>query len=242
VTSGKQDLAGQVAIVTGASSGIGAAVARDLARAGMKLVVTARREDRLKALAKETGAAWLAADVTDPELPARVLDTAVRQFGRADVVFNNAGIMDAGPVEETDVERIALMVRVNVEAAFRMAYHALVYFKREARGTLVNTTSILGTRVRPHVGWYAGTKFAMEGLTESLRMEFAGTNVRITAIQPGSTRTELQDHWEVPPASRSIKQPLVPEDIARVVRFVLEQPPHVRIPRILVMPGEQGNL
>lgn len=243
VTSTRQDLSGQVAIITGASSGIGAAVARDLAEAGMKLVVTARREDRLSALAKETGAAWVAADILDPELPTRLLDTAVREFGRADVVLNNAGIMDAGPIDTLDIERIVRMVRVNVEAAYRMAYHALMHFKRENRGTLVNTTSILGTKVRPQAGWYAGTKFAMEALTESLRMEFAGTNIRIMALEPGLTLTELQDHWEVHPrVAQNVEQPLVPEDIARIVRFVLEQPPHVRIPKILVIPGEQRNL
>lgn len=243
VASARQDLSGQVAIITGASSGIGAAVARDLAQAGMKLVLTARREDRLKALARETGAAYLAADVVDPDLPARLLDTAEREFGRTDFVLNNAGIMDAGPIDKLDIERIALMVRVNVEAAYRMAYHALMRFKRQNRGTLINTTSILGTKVRPQAGWYAGTKFAMEALTESLRMEFAGTNVRITALQPGLTLTELQDHWEVHPrVAQNVKQPLVPEDIARIVRFVLEEPPHVRIPKILALPGEQANL
>ncbi|HEX7128260.1 MAG TPA: SDR family oxidoreductase [Thermodesulfobacteriota bacterium] len=242
MASGRQDLKGQVAIITGASSGIGAAVARDLAEAGMRLVVTARREERLRALAEETGAVWLAGDITAPDLPVRLLDTALGRFGRVDVVFNNAGVMDAGPVEAMDVEQIARMVRVNVEAAFRVAYHALVYFKREDRGTLVNVSSILGTRVRPHVGWYAGTKFAVEGLTEALRMEFAGTNVRITAIQPGSTLTELQDHWPAHArGARNRKAPLLPEDIARIVRFVLEQPPHVRIPRVLAVPAEQGT-
>ncbi len=243
MASERQELKGQVAVITGASSGIGAAVARDLAQAGMKLVLTARREDRLQALAKETGASYLAADVVDPDLPGRLLTRAIGDFGRVDFVFNNAGIMDAGPIEKLDLERIVLMVRVNVEAAYRMAYTALMHFKRENRGTLINTTSILGTKVRPQAGWYAGTKFAMEALTESLRMEFAGTNVRITALEPGLTLTELQDHWEVHPrVSQNVKQPLVPGDIARIVRFVLEEPAHVRIPKILAVPGEQANL
>jgi NADP-dependent 3-hydroxy acid dehydrogenase YdfG len=242
---GRTSLEGQVAVITGASSGIGAAVARDLARAGMRLVLTARREERLKAIADEWRGrvACVAADVVDPELPRRLLDRAAAEFGRCDVVFNNAGIMDAGPIEKIDLERIVLMVRVNVEAAFRVAYEAVRLFKRQNSGYLINTTSILGTKVRPTAGWYAGTKFALEALTEALRLELAGTGVRVAALQPGLTETELQDHWEVhPKVAQNVKQPLQPEDIARVVRFLLEQPAHVRIPKVLVVPGEQANL
>src|SRR5918996_2288576 len=230
----------QVAVVTGASSGIGAGVARDLARAGMKLLVTARREERLRALAAEFDGRvrYLAADVADPELPRRLVERAVAEFGRLDVVFNNAGFMDIGTIDTIDIERIALMVRVNVEAAFRLAHEALRHFKREDPGYLINVTSILGSKVRPTTGWYAGTKHALEALTETLRMELAGTNVKITALAPGLVDTELQDRWEVhPKVALGVKAPLVPEDIARVVRFLLEQPAHVRIPKILVVPG-----
>jgi NADP-dependent 3-hydroxy acid dehydrogenase YdfG len=240
-----RSLTGQVGVITGASSGIGAAVARDLARAGMRLVLTARREDRLAAIAREfpRQVSVVAADIVDPELPGRLLERAQQDFGRVDVVFNNAGIMDAGPIEKIELDRIVLMVRVNVEAAFRLTYEAVRLFKRQNSGYLINTTSILGTKVRPTAGWYAGTKFALEALTESLRMELAGTNVRVSALQPGLTDTELQDHWEVhPKVAQNVKAPLVPEDLARVVRFLLTQPAHVRVPKILVIPGEQANL
>jgi NADP-dependent 3-hydroxy acid dehydrogenase YdfG len=243
----RTSLEGQVAVITGASSGIGAGVARELARAGMRLVLTARREERLKAIADELKGrvAYVAADIVEPELPGRLLDRATREFGRCDVVFNNAGIMDVGAIEKIDLDRILLMVRVNVEAAFRLAYEALRLFKRQDRGYLINTSSILGTKVRPTAGWYAATKHAIEALTESLRLELAGTGVRVASLQPGLVDTELQDHWEAhlrPKVALGVKAPLVPEDIARVVRFMLEQPAHVRIPKILVVPGEQGNV
>jgi NADP-dependent 3-hydroxy acid dehydrogenase YdfG len=133
------------------------------------------------------------------------------------------------------------MVRVNVESAFRMAYVAMTHFKKAGRGHLINTSSILGTKVRPTAGAYAGTKYAIEALTEALRMEFAGTGVKVSCIEPGLVLTELHDHWKVHPReSMNIKNPLRPEDVARAIRFLLEQPAHVRIPRLMIMPGEHA--
>lgn len=231
----------RVAVITGASSGIGAAVARELGRAGMKLVLTARREERLRALAAEVGeAVCIPGDVTDPALPDQLVAGAVGTFGRCDVVFNNAGFMIAAPIETIDVDEVCRMVRVNVEAAFRMAYVAVKHFKSVGRGHLVNVSSVLGTKVRPTAGAYAGTKYAVEALSEALRLELAGTNVKVSVIEPGLVITELHDRWEVHPrVAMNIQHPLEPEDIARAVRFVLTQPDHVRIARMLVVPGEQ---
>lgn len=236
------DLRGQVAIVTGASSGIGSAVAKELSQAGMKLVVTGRRDDRLQGLAAELGEALpVAGDMLSPDLPQRLVAEALGAFGRCDVVLNNAGIMEVGSVEHIDVERVCYMVRVNVESVFRMAYVALKHFRSVGRGHLVNISSILGTKVRPTAGAYAGTKYAVEALSEALRMELAGSGVKVSCLEPGLTMTELHNHWEVHPKDAlNIRQPLRPEDIARSVRFLLEQPEHVLIPKILVMPGEQA--
>jgi NADP-dependent 3-hydroxy acid dehydrogenase YdfG len=235
-------LQGQVAIITGASSGIGRGVARELDRAGMKLVLSARREDRLGKLAAELADATpFAGDITDESLPQRLIDGAVEQFGRLDVVFNNAGIMDTSPIESADVERLCANVRVNLEAATRMAYTALQHFKRTGSGYLITTSSILGTKVRPTAGVYAGSKYGIEALTEALRMEVAGTGVRVGCIQPGLVTTELQDHFEVHPREMlGMERPLDPEDIARCVRFMLEQPSHVSIPKMMVLPSEQA--
>jgi len=231
----------QVAIITGASSGIGAGLAAELHDAGMKLVMTARRADRLRELAEELGECEVvAADIADEATPQLLIDRAVERFGRLDVVFNSAGVMFAGTIEDVDIEQMCRMVRVNSEAATRMAYTALKYFKNTGSGHLVNVSSILGTKVRPGTGVYAGTKYAIEALSEALRMEVAKTDIKVSVIEPGVVETELQDHFPVHPKEiLGISQPLQPADIARCVRFVLEQPPHVRIPVMMVLPGEQ---
>lgn len=230
----------QVAIITGASSGIGEAVARDLHEAGMKLLITAQRQDRLAALAGElSGAQFIAGDITEPALPQRLIDHALETFGQCDVVLNNAGVIEATTIAEADVDRICRMVRINVEAAFRLAYLALKHFVKAGCGHLVNTSSILGTKTRPTVGAYAGTKHAIEALSESLRMELAGSDVKVSCVEPGVVMTDLHRDWPQHPTQMfNIKAPLVPADIARCVRFILEQPAHVRIPRMMVLPGE----
>jgi NADP-dependent 3-hydroxy acid dehydrogenase YdfG len=231
----------QVAVITGASSGIGAASARELAGAGMKLVLTARRAERLEALAGELPEAVAhPGDVLDPQLPQALIDLAVGRFGRCDVVLNNAGFMLAGQIETIDIEEVCRMARVNVEAAYRMAYTALRHFKKAGTGHLVNTSSVLGTKTRPGAGAYAGTKYAIEALSEDLRMEVAGSGVKISCVEPGIVLTELHDKFEVHPrVSMGIQAPLGPDDIARCIRFMLEQPAHVNIPRLMVLPAEQ---
>ncbi len=234
------DLAGRSAIVTGASSGIGSAVARELSAAGMRLLLTARRRDRLEQLAAELGESRvLAADVTDPALPDALLGAAVDAFGGCDVLVNNAGILEIGAVDSIDLDRMCRMVRVNVEAAFRLAYSAVRHFRQAGSGHLVNVSSVLGTKTRPTAGAYAGTKFAVEALSEALRLELAGSGVRVSVVAPGMVMTELHDHLPTHPAEQlGIRKPLQPEDVARSVRYVLEQPEHVHVGRLLVLPFE----
>jgi len=235
------DLKDKVAIITGASSGIGRAVARNLNEAGVKFILTGRREDRLTELKDELEhAAILTGDISQDGMPQSLLANALDTFGRCDIVFNNAGIIKAGSIDEIDIEAMCYMVRVNVEAAFRMAYVAVKHFKSTGSGYLLNTSSVLGTKVRPTAGAYAGTKFAIEALTEALRLELAKTNIAVSCVEPGLVQTDLHREWPVPPAqSLNIPRPLQPEDIARVVRFILEQPDHVRLPRILAVPSDQ---
>ncbi len=235
------ELEDKVAIITGASSGIGRAVAHNLNETGVKLILTGRRENRLVELKGELKhAAILPGDISQDEMPQSLLDMALATFGRCDIVFNNAGTITVGSIDEIDIENMCYMVRVNVEAAFRMAYVAVKHFKSIGSGFLVNTSSVLGTKVRPSAGAYAGTKFAIEALTEALRLELTKTNIGVACIEPGLVQTELHREWPVPPAqSLNIPRPLQPEDIARVVRFILEQPDHVRLPRILAVPADQ---
>lgn len=232
----------KVAIVTGASSGIGEAVARELRRAGMRLVLAARREPALRKLADELGeCAIVAGDVADPAVPQKLVDAALSRFGRLDVVFNNAGVMIVGGVRELDLDAACAMVRTNVEAVYRLGILALRHMLDQKSGHLVNVSSTLGLKVRPTTGCYAGTKFAVEAFSEDLRMQCAGTGVRVSVIEPGLTATHLQDHFaQHPSEAMGIGRMVAPEDIARAVRFVLEQPAHVTIPKLLMQPAEQA--
>ncbi len=234
-------LAGQVAIITGAGSGIGASIARALAGEGMRLVLNGRRAEPIEALAKELGdAIALPGDVVDSATAPGLLERALTEFGRLDVALNNAGMIALGPIESLDLDRMAAMVRVNVEAAFRFAYTVLRHFKSQDQGHLINTSSILGTTVRAHAGAYAGTKHALEAMTHAVRLELARTNVRLTNIQPGLVLTGLHRHMERhPKEALGIEAPLAPEDVARAVLFVLREPSHVRVSSIQLMPRGQ---
>jgi len=237
------ELSGAVGIITGASSGIGWATSKVLSEAGARLVVTARREEVLDRLVGELAgeAVAVAGDVTDPALPQTLIDRAVSTFGRLNFVFSNAGMMNIGTVDEISDDAMTSMIRTNVEGAVRLGYAAMKVFKSQGHGDLITTSSILGMKVRPTVGVYAGTKYAIEAMTESWRMELAGTGVRAMVIEPGYTLTDLQSHWkpEQKAMLKSITQPVQPADIARAVKFMLEQPPHVIIPRLLMVPAEQ---
>ena len=237
------DLSHAVGIISGASSGIGLATARLLSRARGQAGADRARADRLEQLAGElkSEAVTLAGDIADPALPQALVDKAIESFARLDFVFNNAGIMNIGSVEQYDDQAMTDMIRVNVEAAVRMAYTAVRVFRGQGRGDLITTSSILGMKVRPTVGVYAGTKYAVEAFSESLRLELAGTGVRVMVIEPGYTETDLQEHWsdEQKAALKAITKPVQPEEIAKAVQFMLEQPDHVVIPRLLMVPAEQ---
>ncbi len=205
----------------------------------MRLILTARSEDHLLPIQSELQATILAGDITEPGLPSNLLDLAISTFGRCDVVLNNAGIIEVGTIESINIDKVCEMVRVNVEGAYRVAYTFVKHFMAQGSGHLINLSSILGTKVRPTAGAYAGTKFAIEALSEALRMEVAGTQVAVTCIEPGLVMTELHRNWSVHPSEgMNIPHPLQPEDIARCVSFILTQPAHVRIPRLMVLPSE----
>lgn len=235
------ELKDKVAIITGASSGIGRAVAHNLNDAGVKLVLAGRRDDRLSAVRDELNhAAVCPCDISAPGMPESILETALESFGGCDIVCNNAGVIITGGIDEINIDDVCYMVRVNVEAAFRMAYVALKHFKSTGSGFLINTSSVLGTKVRPTAGAYAGTKYAIEALTDALRLELAKSDIGVACVEPGLVQTELHRNWAVPAAqSLNVPRPLQPEDIARMVRFILEQPDHVRVPRILAVPADQ---
>lgn len=234
-------LKGKVAVITGASSGIGRAITEKLCTLGVRCVISGRRGQRLQEVADQTGALPVTGDLLDPNLPGLLLSEAKDRFGGCQIVVNNAGVMEVGSVEQADIEKFCRMARINVEGAYRVAYTFAKHFVAHKEGHLVNISSILGTKVRPTAGAYAGTKYAIEALTEALRMELAGTGVGVYAVEPGLVMTELHDHWDTHPKDNlNMQQPLQPEDIANAVAFILQQPAHVRIPRIMVLPGEHA--
>jgi len=233
-----KDLTGKVALITGASSGIGEACARHLRELGMQVALVARRRERLDGIIGDLGddqALAVVGDVTDPELAVRALAATREKFGRVDAVINNAGAFAVGPIEKLDAERVANLARTNVEGAYRIAFEAVSAFKEQGSGDLINLSSISGTKVpRAGIGWYSGTKHALEALTESLRMECAGSGVRLSCIEPGMTQTEI---FAEP--ITSIPRALDPDDVARTIGFVLAVPDHVTIPRLMVLPSCQ---
>ena len=235
------ELANRTALITGATAGIGLACAEALHGAGMRLVLTGRRPERIAELERRLpGTVGLAGDITDPAMPQRLIDLALERTGRCDVVLNNAGLNAAAPYDKVDIDAVCEMVRVNVEAAYRMIYTALRHFQRMGEGHLISTSSVLGTKVRKGAEAYCGTKFAIEALSEGLRQGLARTRIRISCVQPGLTRTELARHAPVQPEQvQGVEHPLRAEDVARCVVFMLQQPEYVTIPQLLLLSTEQ---
>jgi short-subunit dehydrogenase len=190
-------LRGQVAAITGASSGIGAALARALAAEGVAVGLAARREDRLHRVAAEIQAAGgralgVPADVAVEADVRGFITRTLTVFGRLDVVVCNAGIGFYGTLDDTPAETAGRLLEVNVLGTFYAARAALPHFDRQGHGHLVIVSSIQGRRAAPYSGMYAATKFAQAGLAEALRAEYAGTNVHVSLVCPVSTDTEFR--------------------------------------------------
>jgi len=234
-------LEGKVAIVTGGTSGIGLASAEALSARGVKLVLHGRRREVLERhAARLPDCAVLAGDIADPATPEALFALAIERFGRVDIAFANAGLIHTGPIEAIDLDALSEMIRVNVDAAFRFAYTAAKRFKAQGSGHLLMTGSVLGTKVRPNAGGYCATKYAVEALCEGLRMELAGHGVKVSVVEPGLVRTDLhRDHEVRPEVLQNVPEPLLPDDVARAVVFAVEQPAHVLVPRVMVLPAGQ---
>jgi NADP-dependent 3-hydroxy acid dehydrogenase YdfG len=234
------NLQDKVMVITGASTGIGRATAQRLDRAGVRFVLNARNQEKLAQLAAGLNSAiCVTGDMTDPALPQKILDAAQAEYGRVDIVFNNAGVMNVGPIDEVDIEGLCHMIRLNFESVVRMSYLCLRIMKKQGSGFLINSSSLAGLKAFPELGPYNGTKFAVEALTDALRMELAGTGVKVTAIEPGRTNTELFNHWPEEKRFKPENGLIEADDIARCIEFILEQPDEVLIPRLLVVPARQ---
>ncbi len=234
-----ESLEGKVAVVTGAGSGIGRAIAEALRDAGARVVVNGRSEKKLATYAPGDDLVTVAADIALPDTAENLLATAKDKFGGCDIFVNNAGLFASGGIDEIDIDAMCAMVRVNVEAAFRAAYVFARHLRAQGTGHLITTSSILGTKVRPIASAYAGTKYAVEAMTEGLRMELADTDVKVSCFQPGLVMTDLHNHMDVHPKEASgMDTPLTPKDVAECVMFMLTSPPNVFIPRMMIVPKE----
>jgi NADP-dependent 3-hydroxy acid dehydrogenase YdfG len=200
------------------------------------VIATARRIDRLKQLDLPENR-FFQGDLTDYDFQDRLLETIYRQFNRCDYLFNCAGSIEVAEIEKIDIDKLTAMLRLNIEATFRLTYKVLKKMKISGLGHIINISSVLGTKARPTAGAYAATKFALEALSEALRMELANSQIKISCIEPGLVNTELHDNWPVHPReSMNIEHPLEAEDVVNAIRFVMSQPVHVKIPKLMLLP------
>ncbi len=243
-------ISGKAVAITGASSGIGEATARLLAERGAAAVLGARRADRLDKLAeeiRESGgrAVAVATDVTRPGDLRRLVDCAVTEFGRLDVLVGNAGISKIGPVADLDMDGWSAMIEVNLRGVLHGIAAALPVFRRQGRGHLVTTVSTAGLKIVPTMAVYAATKNAVRTLLEGLRQESTDGVLRTTAVSPGYIRTELADSIDDPEVREQIRRnsdalAIAPDAVARAIAFAIEQPDDVEIGDITIRPTIQG--
>ena len=234
-----------VAVITGASSGIGAATARALAAGGHRVALLARRVDRITALADELGDGVLAieADVTDRDALVAAADRVRKEFGRVDVLVNNAGIMLLGPIEGTDTAEWRQMVNVNLLGLLYCTAAALPIMREQGSGHIVNISSVAGRTARAGNGVYAATKWGLNGWSESLRRELL-PDVRVTLIEPGAVATELPTHITHAETRQGTEQlydqvEVTADDVAEVIAFAVSRPRRLAIHEILLRPAGQ---
>jgi NADP-dependent 3-hydroxy acid dehydrogenase YdfG len=249
-------LDGTVALVTGASSGIGEATARELAARGAAVALVARRKDRLDTLAAEitgTGgrATAIELDITHPDQAEAAVTGTVEAFGRLDTVINNAGVMLLGPAEGAPLEEWDRMVDLNVKALLHVSHAALPHLLAAADddprhvADLVNISSNAGRTARSGSGVYNLTKFGIGAFSEALRQEITARHVRVSLVEPGAVATELREHLR--PEIRAGMEarfegvtPLESVDIADAIAYIVSRPRHVAINEVLVRPTQQA--
>lgn len=240
---------GKVIVITGASSGLGEAAAKHLSALGATVVLGARRADRIETLAKEIQdqggkALAMATDVTKRDQVTKLVDAAVDQFGRVDVILNNAGIMPLSPMDRLNVEEWDTMIDVNIKGVLNGIAAVLPHMKAQKSGQIINTSSVAGHKVFTGSAVYSATKFAVRALTEGLRMEVKPYNIRTTIVCPGAVKTELLEHITEADIQQANQEyvgevGISPHSFAQVVAFAISQPEDVDINEIIFRPTSQ---
>lgn len=237
-------LAGKVVIVTGASSGIGAATARLLAEHGCKLTLAARSVEKMQAIADETDAETLVikTDMTVPGDITKMVDDTLKQFGRIDVMFANAGIYIPGEVEEGDPDAWSNLLTINIDSVFRCSHAVIPHMKAQGAGDILITSSISGFI---DIHWepiYSASKHAIQSFVHTLRRQVADYGIRVGSIAPGAVANELwgfDDPAEIDRLSIQEHKYLKSEDVANAVAFMLSQPQHVTVRDLVMLPQNQ---
>ncbi|WP_447910374.1 SDR family oxidoreductase [Brevundimonas bullata] len=243
------NITGKSIVITGASSGMGAAAARHLAGKGAAVVLGARRTDRIEALVAEITDAGgkaiaVATDVTKREDLLRLVDAAVDTYGRVDVIINNAGVMPLSPLERVKVDEWDQMIDVNLKGVLYGVAAALPHMIAQKSGHIINVSSVAGHKLFGGSAVYSATKFAVRALSEGLRQEMAPHNIRTTIISPGAVKTELLDHISETDVQKDnqdyVAEIGVPaETLARLVAFAINEPEDVGVNEILFRPTAQ---
>lgn len=242
------NIEGKVVVITGASSGLGEATARHLSQLGAIVVLGARRIDRIAALAGELAgstekALAIQTDVTDSKQVQRLVDAAVKAYGRIDVMINNAGLMPHSPLDRLKIADWDQMIDVNLKGVLYGIAAALPYMQAQKSGHIINVSSVAGHKVRPGGAVYAATKHAVRALSEGLRLEVKPYNIRTTVISPGAVATELPNSITEPDVAANVKKiyevAISPDAFARAVIYAMSQPDDVDINEILFRPTLQ---
>lgn len=244
-------LDGKVVVITGASSGIGEATAEALAAEGASVVVAARREERLSDLVGRingNGGKSLSVecDVTDEEQAHGLIRQAKDELGWVDILVNNAGVMQLSKIEKGLSDEWRTMFNVNALGLLYVTDAAVQVMKEQGSGHLVNISSVAGRKSGLFRGAYSGTKFAVNAISEALRVELLEDNIRVTVVEPGAVETELAGHITDEEAKEGMQgvlsgEILQPEDIAAAIAYCVTQPGRVSVNEILIRPPEQAN-
>jgi len=244
-----ENIKGKVVAITGASSGMGKSIAITLAKNGAKVVLGARRTERLQQLAEEIKdqggeATFITIDVKSKTDLVQLVNTALQKYGKLDVMVNNAGISQLGRIDELDVEGWEEMIDINIKGVLYGMAAAIAVFKRQQAGHIVNIISTAGLKITPMMGVYAGTKNAIRTISEAFRQESDG-RVRITGISPGYVNTDFASNIKNEEMKTAVKQGMQqmaidPVAIANAVLYAVSQPADIEIGEIVIRPSKQN--